>query len=437
MKRLLVLLAVAAACHEPSDAGPASFEPVLSTRELWSGGELTLTEPWFSQAAPVVVLGTDTLTPTRLNDTTFVLRLPRRSGSFSLKVLAYPASAELGSVTLHGFQDVVQGPFMSGQPYWLRGAGAPLVFAGANAGAAIVDLSTRAPVYSVPDSIHSSDCTWTPSPSNVSDRFVMIGKRADGSCTRPRLWRLTAPPTLVDTLFCCGDTWYTSGQPSPGRWIFNWNNHNQFYICDTSCMPTFFNSPDGPNGVTISPRGDRFLWLPADRPIIRDAQTLDTAYVVPGFEGLQSAFSADGDTLALTAYGDGAPSSRHVLLLRAGDGTVLRDMLLDSLHTGHTSFSNLQTGPLAFDPVQPWLYVTMLIFSQTDTAWKSSIVVVDRANWSVLGVLDMTSRNSHLTPCLPMTVVPSPLEHRVYVVNTHTGYRVHNTAGIIVRYTTP
>ncbi len=433
MKRILALLTCVVACREPADAGPTSFEPVLSARELWSGGELLLTEPWFQTEAPSVVLGSDTLFPTRLNDTTFVLRLPQQTGTYPIRVMAGDQAASLGSVTLHGFEQARLGPYMSGQPYWLPGGGAPLVFAGANHGAAIVDLRTLTPVYSLPDSISSPDCTWTPSPSHRTDRFVLIGRRADGSCGFPKLWSLTQPPVALDSIACCGFEWYTSGQPSPGRWIFNQNNHNQFYVCDPACASTSFLSIDGPNGVLVSPRGDRFLWLPASDPVVRDARTLDTAWVIPGFRSLEGAFSFEGDTLAVTAHRDDGPGG-HLLVLRADDGTVLRDIRLDSLTSDTARYFSV--GTVAFDPIQPWLYVTTYTYSAADTAWNMSLVVLDRATWSLLGVLRTEARqNPYLYPATAL--VPSPVEHRVYLVSALNGYNTHGYPGTILEFSTP
>lgn len=432
LKRLIALLACLTACREPADAGPTSFEPVLSARELWSGGTATLSDPWFKNTSPIVVLGTDTLTVTRLDSTTLLLLLPRTAGTLPLSVIAGTQWATLGDVTLHGFQSFRLGPFMSGQPYWLPGGGAPRVMAGANEGAAIVDLHTLMPVYTLPDSISTPDCTWTPSPTHRPDRFVMIGKRPNNQCGNAKLWSLTDPPVAFDSI-STGGTWYTSGQPSPGRWVFNWNNHNVFYICEPSCAPPkVFNTVDIPNGITISPRADRFLWLPAERPVVYDAISLDTAFVLAAFSRLQGAFSFEGDTLALTATDTPYHEHVHVLLVRAEDGAVLRDMQVDTLYRDGGAIP----GPVAFDPTRPWLYATMFSWSTGDTVLRPSVIVLDRANWTVLGVLE-TAEGSLPYFWLPTAIVPSPVENRVYLVGANNGYGIHGTRGLIFQYSTP
>jgi len=434
MHRFLLFVLLLAACHHPSDAGPVSFAPTLSAHELWSGGTATITDAYFAVAEPVLELGSDTVPTSRIDDSTYLLMLPRASGTFPMRVIAGEQAMPLGDVTLHGFDNVRTGPFMSGQPYWLPG-GAPRVFAGANHGAAIIDLRTLTPLYSVADSISTPDCIFTPSPTHRSDRFVMMGKPTTGTgCGPAILWTLTEPPVALDSIVCCATNWYTSGQPSPGRWIFNWNNHNNFYVCESSCVVRFFNTSDGPNGVTISPRADRFLWLPADRPVIYDAHTLDTAYVLTGFMRLQGAFSLEGDTLAVVASEDSYPTYRnkHILAVRAANGEVLRDVRVDTLYPGDSA---LIEGPVAFDPVHPWLYATMFTRPVGDSVWHPSIIVLDRANWTVLGVLETPEPFAYLYH--GAALVPDPPDHRVYLVNTVTSYSVHDTPGVIFQYSTP
>ena len=433
MNRFLVFAVLLAACHHPSDAGPVSFAPTLSTRELWSGGTATLTEPYFATLEPVVELGGDTIGVTRLDDSTFLLHLPRTAGTFPLRVIAGEQAASLGDVTVHGFHDFRMGPFMSGQPYWLPG-GAPRVFAGANTGAAIIDLRTLTAAYSVPDSISTPDCIWSPSPTHRSDRFVMMGKRPGNQCGPAILWSLTEPPQALDSIACCSTNWYTTGQPSPGRWTFNWNNHNYWYLCDSTCLFKTFDTSDGPNGVTISPKADRFLWLPADRPVVYDARSLDTAYVLPGLCCLQGAFSFEGDTLALIAHDDTAYQRIHVLLVRASDGTILRDMRVDTLLHGQEDRLPWP-GPVAFDPTRPWLYAAVMVLASGDSISRPSVMVIDRTNWTLLGVIDTPAPTPFVYQA--MVIVPDPVEHFVYIVSTANGYNIHLTPGLIFRYSTP
>lgn len=433
---VLAVLA-AGACTEPNDAGPVSFNPTLSSRELWSGGVLRITEATFANMDVFVVLGTDTLGSSHVDDTTVVVQLPRRTAAtLPIRVIAGDLAESLGDVTIHGFQSATySADFMSGQPYAIPSGGAPLIFAGSDPGAAVFDLRTGAAIQSLPESLFTPDCIWTPSPSYDPNRFVMIGKRSDGSCGAAKLWSVRPTPQFVDSLpFCCGSDWYTSGQPSPGRWIFNWNNNNDFYICDSGCVGNHFRSGDGPNGVTISPRGDRFLWLPAWHPVVFDARTLDTAFVLPGLLSLQGAFSFDGDTLALTAGADTAPYGERLLFVRADDGTVLRDLRLDTLfeRTGVTII-----GPVAFDPVRPWLYATMFPYSTADSSRHPSIVVIDRTNGMILGILETPTTDPEAYPFAAAALVPSPLEHLVYLVQAANGYDIHGVRGVILRYSTP
>ncbi len=433
MKWLCAVVLVLVACQEPNDAGPASFDPVLSSRELWSGGELRISEAYFRTADPIVLLDGDTLPSSRFDDTTFTFTLPRRAGTFPIRVLAGRQALSLGPVTLHGFESATYSANMSGQPYWLPGSGAPLVMAGSDPGAAVFDLRTGMAAVTFPESLYSPDCIWSPSPSYRTDRFIFLGKKADGTCGVPKLWTITSSPQLIDSISCCSYTWYTSGQPSPRRWIFNWNNHNYLYSCDTTpCGYKYFLSGDGPNGVTISPRGDRFLWLPAYQPVVFDGRTLDTAYVIPGIIDPEGAFSFDGDTLAITAIEDTSPYRKHIMLLRAADGGLLRDMQVDTLFSDSLYWG---IGAVAFDPVRPWLYAMASVYSPVDSTYRYNLIVLNRSTWSILGVLGSPGRT--LWQYRAAAVVPSPLEHLVYVVSAANGYSVRGYKGVIYRYSTP
>ena len=116
MHRFLLFVLLLAACHHPSDAGPVSFAPTLSAHELWSGGTATITDAYFAVAEPVLELGSDTVPTSRIDDSTYLLMLPRASGTFPMRVIAGEQAMPLGDVTLHGFDNVRTGPFMSGQP---------------------------------------------------------------------------------------------------------------------------------------------------------------------------------------------------------------------------------------------------------------------------------------------------------------------------------
>ena len=120
------------------------------------------------------------------------------------------------------------------------------------------------------------------------------------------------------------------------------------------------------------------------------------------------------------------------MLLRAADGSVLRDMQIDTLY-GETDY--VSTGPVAFDPVHPWLYAATFVYSPIDSTYKPSLIVIDRSNWSVLGVLNTPGRTPYLY--VATAVVPSPLEHLVYVVGAVNGYSVRGYKGVIYRYSTP
>lgn len=419
-------------CQDPADAPPA-FTPVLLETSLWSGGELPLTAPWFAppEPLPIIILGSDTLPLRRVDDTTIAARLPLATGVFLVRAIVGAHSLWLGDVTLHGFRDDVAGPYMSGLSYWLPG-GTPSVVAGGDSGAVIVDLrlgTTR----TIPDSIYSPDCAMSVGPTLRPERFVLEGM-VGGVCGRPKLWAILPQPQLLDSSPIGGSSWYTMGQPADGRWIFNWNNHNEWANCESlPCTSISFLSADGPDGSTISPRGNRFLWQPqcCGAVTVYDAIDLVTAFTLPSFSHAEgSAFSFEGDTLALAVL-DSAQQT-HVVAVRETDGAVLRDLVVDSLSLA--GVTRIFPGPIAFDPVRPWLYA--LIRLRVDTVDVPALLVVDRGTWTVVGVLPTPTNLAH--PAFgSITIVPSPLEHLVYVVATVQGYNVHLTPGSILRFTTP
>jgi len=243
---------------------------------------------------------------------------------------------------------------------------------------------------------------------------------------------VSSNPLLLDSVQVAGDNdWYTTGQPAGRRWVFNNNNHNLFFNCDSvPCSQTFFLSPDGPDGVTIAPTGNRFLWLPADDAVVYDSRTFDTAYVVPGFHNVHGTFSPDGDTLVLAADVYIPPSpSLHIVAVRASDGAVLHDLSLDSLlqSMGYQTLS-----PIAFDRERPLLYATVSRYSFADSLSHLRLIVLDRRTWTIVGMAEGVGGWGG-----SVAIVPSPVEHLVYVVGAVQGYNMHGYRAFIWRFGTP
>jgi hypothetical protein len=429
----LVVLLVALACQAPVE-GPPVYRLALVETEVWSGGELRVVSPGFAppnQGLPGVFLGDTALPVRRLDDTTVAARLPLVTGTFPVSATAWGGTFPLGQVTLHGFLDARDGPYMSGHAYALPG-GAPRVIANGDSGAVVVDLRYHSIVLSIPDSIHSPDCVNSLGPTPRVGRFAFMGRGSGGGCGNPKVWDVLPQLLLVDSFAISWNQWYTLGQPADRRWIFNRNNTNLFVTCDTApCARTYFGSADGPDGTTVSPRGDRFIWLPAARVTVYDALTLDTAFSLGQFgSAWGSAFSFEGDTL-IVATGDSA--GRPLIVgLRASDGMVLRVLALDSLAL--PGVAGITPGPVALDPLNPWLYVALEL-RLVDGARRTALLVAHRGSWSVLGVLPTPLPT--ITLFTAPTVVPSPLEGLVYVVSLAHGYNLHGLRADVLRFTTP
>lgn len=433
----LVWAVLPLACGEPTRA-PEPFTIRLVANDVWSGGELQLVAAAFVPPAslPAVLLDGDSLPVRRIDDTTIAARLPVAAGTFSLRVVRSRDMALLGDVVLHGFRDEVVGPFLSGRVYVLQ-PGLPLIIGAGNSGAAVVDLRFNTIAQTIPDSVHSPDCVWSVGPSYQPGWFVFEGRDAAGVCGPPSLWSIAPSLQLVDALpgWSWPVSWYVMAVPGPRRWFLDWNNHGYFLVCDTGCVTEFFGDPSGPDMVIISPRGDRLLWTPQCCTVaVFDAATMDTAFAVPmssdplyESQSYGAAFSAAGDTLFVSVVGPGP----HLVAVRASDGLMLTDVRLDSLSLG-LPVSFIELGPIALDPQHPWLYMSVVL--RLDSLIVPGVIVFDRTTLSPLGVLPAfgASGRYHMP-----TVVPSPLEHLVYLVATDiSGGGIHGSRARILRFET-
>lgn len=130
-------------------------------------------------------------------------------------------------------------------------------------------------------------------------------------------------------------------------------------------------------GLHMSPRADRatfrFEGSLSDLPVL-DAKAATVAYQVAGMQVVPGAdFSGDGELLAIA--GGGWPSGPfRVLMLRAGDGTVLQERPLDG-----------RPFTLTLDPALPLVYVgiveagrpVVLVLDRETLALRARLVVPD------------------------------------------------------------
>jgi hypothetical protein len=172
--------------------------------------------------------------------------------------------------------------------------------------------------------------------------------------------------------------------------------------------------------VVRSPRGDRAVVLartigdsapPSGTPVV-DVAVGRVGYRVNALHAPQgAAFSSGGDTLFLA----GDSSAAFVLVaVAASDGALLASRPLD--------FAPCAIAP---DQARPWLYVAGVTASG-----QSRLEVFDRGTLMALTTL-------HVTSDIPYghnlcRILPNPVEHRVYVVDTWAGE--HNPAAHAQRY---
>jgi hypothetical protein len=183
--------------------------------------------------------------------------------------------------------------------------------------------------------------------------------------------------------------------------------------------------------IVVSPRGDRAVILagnyepldgspPAGVPVL-DVATGVVAYGIGQIRyAATAAFSAGGDTLFVA--GDDANRQPQLVMVRAGDGVILRSVALP-----------LIAGAIAPDPFRPWLYVAG--FTWPDR--RGHLLVFDReslALMATLGAPDSVSGYAHFN--VWARLVPSPSEQRVFVVSAYDLYSTDSRA-FLTRFRTP
>jgi len=441
---LVLVVAVAAGCHEVAEA-PPELDVRLSATTAWSGGTVQVVSPNFAhlKSSPTVYVGSTPVPVTSVNDSTIEIALPRATGSFDVWVSVGGARQDIGVLGLAGFRATYPGPVFSGTPYWLVPGGPPLLIGEGDHGAAIMDVGHNTALQITPDSVHSPDCAITVGPSYAASTWVFTGSNAGGGCRYPRAWTLGASYSLTpaDSVGTQpnSEAWWVMAQPGPQRWVFDWNNN--MYLIDCSIPVCSFKWRGDGNNVSrihLSPKSDRFLMLPSFPPrrtVVYDATRMDTAYTLPWTEG-SGAFSFDGDTLFLLGYD--STGVAHVQACAASTGQIGHDLVL--------SFPGLSiVGDLdvAVDPLGSWLYIALTASDQISYSGTSEetvvpvLVVVDRNTWRVVGVAPGGPMVLPVNGGYQGTLVPSPSEKTIYIVETTLGYNSHGVKAVVSRFDTP
>jgi hypothetical protein len=363
---------------------------------------LAVSSAGFVGADPAaILLDTDTLAFTRVNDSILSVALPDLPGNHELRVSSPRVHATALAVHLAGYVDAQDGPVFSGRA--VRASQLTELFGSGPQGLRRWNVSTGQ-TWDYPDSLHQPVCS----------RGVGLGAQPgelvlhSGSCSNTwKRWRVEPILEARDTTPWMQDRFVDV--LAGGLFVRPGSHEFRIDWCDTAC--TFVQYVRGESGFDVvhSPSGDRAVPLAyvvsdSGAPVV-DVGAKAVGYFVPPFQASMGAvFSENGDTLFLVGRDSAAGGVGLLAVVRAADGTRLT---LDT-----TSYAPCG---IALDPVRPVIYVAGLYWNGPD-------------RWSVLGVVDRATLEPIVTlrvgdgsvyglfgPCL---VLPSPAERRIYVVTS-------------------
>ena len=426
------LLLALGACIEPASAPPDPVPVALLTPEVWSGGEAVLNSAAFApeRGLPVVLLNDDTLAVHRLDDTTVAAQLPDLPGTQALRVLAADVLDLPIAIELRGFESATWGPLMNERLQPLPGWPPSVVGSGVT-GAAVWNLHATM-ATPLPDSLHDPACSRGVGPSYATSGVSLVAScDVTSGLWRWWSWRVHPALELVEDTLCGGSDRFVAAL-SPG--VSASVAHHDVIVSvrdGSTCSGQPFIRAEETYDIAISPRGDRAVILagnysPLDGspslgvPVL-DVPTGRLAYgVAPILRSPTAAFSAEGDTLFLAGLDE---ADRYLLLvLRAGDGLVLRSVALP-----------FKASAIAPDASRPWLYVVGEDFS----ARQGRLLVFDRDSLGLRASLDVPDTIPGGLCCdHTARIVPSPPEQRVYVVNV-SGFFGSNSSAFLTRFRTP
>ena len=414
---VLLLLGCSDAPVPPPEPQPFAVEH----NDVWSGTSISVSSAGFVGADPAaVLLDDDTLTFTRLNDSTLLVAMPDVPGTHQLRIASPSVLTTSLPVHLNGYLNAELGPVFSGRA--VRGAYLTDLFGTGPFGLRRWNVSTGQ-TWDYPDSMQNTACV---SGVGIGPQPHELVLRTGACGTAWRLWRVEPTVERRDTTPYPGDRFVDV--LTGGSYVFPGPHQFGIWWCDTSCR--FGGYPRGESGFDIvhSPSGNRavllaYLVSDSGAPIM-DADAEHVLYVPPFQASMGAAFSEGGDTIFLVGQDHAATMGGAGLLatIRASDGTRLT---LDT-----TSYAPCG---VALDPMRHLVYVAGLYNNPPD-------------GWSVLGVFDRTSLTPIVTlrvaegqvfgggPCL---VLPSPIERRIYVVSSFDAPFDPRISASFARFETP
>ncbi len=368
------LLVLVVACSDPTNP---SAPPVvgISPTVQWSGGEVVIQGRGL-QGSPTIVVGAETLTVSRLNDSTLSVRLPiLPSGHAVLQSVQGHRLDSLGSVQIVGFRErrnvalgiygvlvnSVSGgdPVVVGQAWpWLPDAAVAAV--NLTDGQETIYPSVKAPggYYGVGLSHRSAD------------EFILTD-----SAGTVGIWHLWPAMVRLDTVPFALSPLRQVALLSDSIWLLTSSHYSVTRTETRTIVPLFALPTESPWQIFISPTKDRATLATVGgvggAPVF-DPLSGDTSYMIHGFSNVGWAgFSPDGSRLAVVggrAYG----YDDSLLVVRASDG---QPVVSARLPVGVVPMT------LAYDPVKPLLFVG----AQRDSL--PSVLIYDSNTLALLGEL--------------------------------------------------
>lgn len=423
--RLIGPLVALTACTDlTTPARPSAPLPPyrLTASEVWSGAEVRIiSHAPLPDTLPTVVLGAAAVAVVRLDDTTMLLDAPRAVGAVPVQVIALEGSDAVGTLNVHGFDQIGTLFGVWGVLTQLPAVPASVIGNGIT-GMAGVNLLTGT-VTPYPDSMHSSDCDWGPGLTPEPGRFILEAPQA--GCANaswqvaPFLERFESAPAFPSV---GGATHRVIAQLGPGRWLVSEQNDFTLWACADVCTNTSAGiPPDVPgqvDGIHLAPSlGDRAavdarsVAGATGVPVINTA-TATVAYWEPSLAWSEgAAFSSGGDTLFIAGGDSTTGGHSWMFVLRASDGLVLDSVPLA-----------VRPGDLALDPGGRWIYVSGQYASYHVGYWvvASGLEIVDRPTLRPVSVMLSDSLPAPLSGASgsKYRLVLDPADRRGYVLRT-------------------
>lgn len=417
----------AACSHPPQGTDGVPPGPLASVRltatDLWSGGDITVVSASFKALAtlPSVLVAGAARPVRRIDDSTIAAQLPDTDAVMSVQVDADNYTEFQSSVTVHGFQQVRDGPLLSGFIQWIPGT--TLVLGAGDVGLVEVDVRFNNVVRSWPDTVHSVDCVSGVGPSVRPGYYVLWGKTPAGVCSHPWVWQYGPTVVRTDSIANREGNW-TVAEIGPGGVIQSGNAPFTMSHCDgITCVD--FSYPLGQvTGVSISTTSRRAV-LHNSTSMVVNASTGDTLYRLPFTQPGQirvedAAFSPAGDTIYAVgtafAAGTGALS-----MVNVATGALLAGLTLP-----------VQVHGVARDPIRPWIYVV-----GQNGRGEAQLLVLSSRTLGTLATLRGPAQPAPYGVFDRVRIVPDPRGTGVFVVATVQGTGIHGVSSRILSFGVP